>query len=154
APASGCCDARSRGRPWGERAMIRRTLGTVVVAALALLLASWILPGFTVDGVGAAVLAVVVAALLNALLWPLPIRVTLPLTVATIGFGALLLNGLVLLAVAAIVPGVTIDSVLDAVLAIVLVTVLTSIAASLVSIDDEDRFRGHLSRRPKPRDAI
>jgi len=134
--------------------VIRRALGTIVVAAAGLLLAAWILPGFVVASAGAAVLAVIVAALLNALLWPLLIRITLPLTVATIGLGALLLNAIVLLAAAAIVPGVSIATVLDAVLAIVLVTVLTSIAASLLSIDDEDRFRGHLARRPRPRDRI
>ena len=58
-----------------------------------------------------------------------------------IGLSALLLNAIMLVAVAAILPGVAINTVLDGALAIVLVTVLTSIAASLLSIDDEDRFR-------------
>jgi uncharacterized membrane protein YvlD (DUF360 family) len=131
------------------------SLGTLAVAAGALLVASWILPGFTVGGFGDAVVAVLVTAVLNALLWPVLVRLTLPLTVATIGLGALVLNAGVLLLVAAIVPGVRIDGLGDGVLAVIVVTVLTSAATALLSIDDDRRFAAHLARRRgRPRDVI
>ncbi|WP_445151534.1 phage holin family protein [Baekduia sp. Peel2402] len=129
-------------------------VSTVVIGAAALLVASAILPGFTVDGAGAAIAAVLVSGAINALLWPLLIRIALPLTVATIGLGALVLNALVLLGTAAIVPGVDLAGVFDGVLAVVLVTAITSLGTGLVSINDEARFRGHLARRPKPKNPI
>ena len=70
-----------------------RALLVLLLDALALLLLSEILPGFVLDGAGAALGAAAVIGLLNALVWPVLARFALPLTVLTLGLAASALNG-------------------------------------------------------------
>jgi uncharacterized membrane protein YvlD (DUF360 family) len=86
-----------------------RAAVSVVTAAGTLLILSPIVPGFDVGGFGPALAAAAISGLLNGLLWPLLARIALPLTVLTIGGAALVLNGAMLLLVAAIVPALTVD---------------------------------------------
>ena len=50
------------------------------------------MPGFTIDGFGAAILTALVIGLLNAFVWPVLSRLTLRLTVMTLGLFGLILN--------------------------------------------------------------
>ena len=75
-----------------------------LLTAAALHLMNAILPGFEIDGDGTAILAAALIGLVNALVWPLLIRVALPFTVLTLGLGVLVLNGAVILLVAQIEP--------------------------------------------------
>jgi putative membrane protein len=52
-----------------------------------------VIPGVHVSGWLAAILGAAAIGLLNALVWPLFVRIALPITVLTLGLGALLLNG-------------------------------------------------------------
>jgi uncharacterized membrane protein YvlD (DUF360 family) len=135
--------------------LIPRILVTVVVAAAVLLALSGILAGVDIDSFGAAVAFAAVAGLANALLWPLVVRVALPLTVLTLGLGALLLNGIVVLLAAAVVPGVEINDVWSAVVLYVGMTVVVTGASALLALDDDARvLRPALKRaRKTPRDA-
>jgi putative membrane protein len=54
-----------------------------------------VLPRIAVPSFGAVLLTTALIALLNALLWPLLIRVLLPLTVITFGLGSLVLNAVI-----------------------------------------------------------
>jgi uncharacterized membrane protein YvlD (DUF360 family) len=72
-----------------------RALVLVVIDGLLLWLLADVLPGIEVPSFGAAIVTAGLIALLNALLWPLLTRVTLPLTVLTFGLGSLVLNALV-----------------------------------------------------------
>lgn len=66
---------------------------------------SWWLPGFHVTGWFPAIVAAVVLAGLNTLLKPPLFVLTLPLTIATLGFFLLVLNALMLWLTALLVPG-------------------------------------------------
>jgi uncharacterized membrane protein YvlD (DUF360 family) len=128
-----------------------RTLATLVIAAAALLVLGPIVPGYSVDSFWDAVLLTVIAALLNALVWPVVVRIALPLTVLTLGGAVLVLNALVLLLAAAIAPGVNIDGLGAGVTVAVGVTLVTTVAGALLSIDDDDRFAAHVAvRRRRP----
>jgi uncharacterized membrane protein YvlD (DUF360 family) len=54
-----------------------------------------LLPGFDVPSFGAVLLTTALLAVINALLWPLVIRVVLPLAVFSFGLGSLVLNAAV-----------------------------------------------------------
>ena len=125
-------------RPLALR-LLPRMLVTIVVTAAALLALSAILAGVDISGFGAAVALAAVAGIVNALLWPLIVRIALPLTVLTLGLGALVLNGLVLLLAASIVPGVDIDDVWSAVVLYVGMAAVVTGAAALLAIDDDMR---------------
>jgi len=62
--------------------------------ALALLTVAYLLPGVQLDGFGSALIAALVLGLINTLLRPLLILLTLPVTVLTLGFFILVINGL------------------------------------------------------------
>jgi uncharacterized membrane protein YvlD (DUF360 family) len=64
----------------------------LVVEAVVLVLLAAILPGVETLSFDAALLVAVVMALINAILWPLVIRLALPLAVLTFGLGSLLLS--------------------------------------------------------------
>lgn len=137
------------------RAWVRMVV-TVAVAAGVLLLLSPILPGFDVDGFWAAVEMALVAGVLNALVWPVVVRVALPLTVLTLGGIVLVLNGAVALFAAWVVPGVTLASLGDAIIVVLALTLVVTILGAALSIDDEERFAAHtrhlFGRRGPPRD--
>jgi len=127
--------------------VIRRALVTIVVSALALGVLNAILPGFHVDTVAAAIGAAVVCAALNTLVWPIVIRFALPITVLTLGGAVLLLNGLVVIAAAWIVPGVHVEDIWTGIGVTFGLTAATTLAGSAAAIGDERRVRRHLLRR-------
>lgn len=67
-----------------------------VVNALGLLFVSWLFDGIRIDGVGWAFIAAIFLGVFNAIIRPLMILLTLPLTVLTLGFFVLVINGLML----------------------------------------------------------
>jgi putative membrane protein len=75
-----------------------------LVATLAILIAAYLLPGVTVTLVGAIVLAVVLG-IINIFLKPIITILTLPITILTLGLFSLVVNALLVLLAAAIVPG-------------------------------------------------
>ena len=89
--------------PWGF-------LAQVVVMTLATLLATWILPGVTIDSVAAAVLTAVVIALLNSFIRPILIVLTLPVTIFSMGFFLLIINAVIILLASGLVSSFHVDS--------------------------------------------
>ena len=66
-------------------------VGRVIVGwainTVALMLLAWLLQGFSIENWGSGLALAAVLGLLNALVWPLLIRIALPLTVITLGLG-------------------------------------------------------------------
>src|SRR5580692_5295573 len=75
------------------------------LSALCLLLVARFVPGFSVSGVGAALIAAVVIGFVNGTLGLLLKIVTFPLTILTFGIFWLLINALMLKVAALFVPG-------------------------------------------------
>lgn len=78
-----------------------------LIATVAILIAAYLIPGVTVTLVGALVLAVVLG-IINIFIKPVLRILTLPLTILTLGIFSLILNALLVMLAAAIVPGVAI----------------------------------------------
>jgi len=66
-----------------------------ILNAVALLVVAYILPGITVASFGSALIAALVLGLLNTLVKPVLILLTLPITIVTLGLFLLVLNALV-----------------------------------------------------------
>jgi|ERR1035437_390220 putative membrane protein len=79
-----------------------------VVSALAILITAYLLPGVHVSGIFAALVLAVVLGAINMILRPILILLTLPLTIVTLGFFALIINALLVMLASYIVPGFTI----------------------------------------------
>ncbi len=81
-----------------------------ILSALALLLVSYIVPGFVLSGIIAALIAAVVIGLINATLGLLLKVITFPLTVLTLGIFWFVINAVVLELASIVVPGFHIRS--------------------------------------------
>jgi len=73
--------------------------------ALAILLAAYVLPGVTLTGFGAALVTALVLGLINAVLKPILILLTLPINILTLGLFTLVINTLLIMLTSAIVKG-------------------------------------------------
>jgi putative membrane protein len=76
-----------------------------VLSAIALILVSKIVPGFHVHGMWPALIASLVIGLLNATVGLFLKIVTFPLSILTLGLFLLVINGVMILVAAAVVPG-------------------------------------------------
>ena len=126
---------------------IRRGLLVLLLDAGILLLLSELLDGFVLDGAAAALGAAVAIGLLNALVWPVLARLTLPLTVMTLGIAALLLNGLLVTVAVNLIPGAEVSHVFDGVVITIVLTAFTAAIYSLLAIDEDDAWYRNVVRR-------
>jgi putative membrane protein len=82
-----------------------KTLAHLLISAVAVFAAARVLPGVTVNGFGTALVVAIVLGLVNSLLRPLLLLLTLPLNILTLGlFTFVIIGGLVELT-SALVPG-------------------------------------------------
>ena len=81
----------------------------LLISALAIAIAAYITPGASVDGYLTAIVVVVVLAIVNSTIGPLLKILTLPLNILTLGLISLIINVLMVLLVARIVPGFGLD---------------------------------------------
>ena len=75
------------------------------VTTIAILIVAYLLPGVAIRGLAAAIVAALVLGLINAIIKPVLIVLTLPLTILTLGLFTFVLNALLVLLTSAIVPG-------------------------------------------------
>ena len=92
--------------------------------ALALLLVSWLVPGFHVLGLWPALIAALVIGLLNATLGLFLKIITFPLTIVTFGIFLLVINSLMILAASNFVPGFTVRGFIPAFFGAVVLAIL------------------------------
>jgi putative membrane protein len=76
-----------------------------LINALALLALKYIMPSITVDSFVTALIVAVVLGLINTLIRPLFVLLTLPVTILTLGLFLFVINGLLFWAVGSFVPG-------------------------------------------------
>jgi putative membrane protein len=99
------------------------------VCALGLWLATKIVPGVRVDDLGSLVLAAVLLGVANAVVRPVLVFLTLPLTILTLGLFLLVVNGLTIGLVAALLSGFSVGGLWGAI-GTWLVVWLTGVVAS------------------------
>jgi putative membrane protein len=105
-----------------------------ILNAVALLVVAYILPGITVSSFGSALIAALVLGLLNAVVKPLLILLTLPLTVVTLGLFLLVINALVFWFAGSVLRGFHVDGFWWAVIgALIYSIVSTALSGLLIS---------------------
>ena len=126
-----------------------RILIVWLAAAGTLLLLAWVLPGFSVDDVWSAFAAAALLGLLNALVWPVLVRLALPLTVLTLGLAPLALNAAVVGLVARLLPGVHLDGFWSGFAVTAGMTAVSMILTGLLALDDDAVVLRNLTRYAK-----
>ncbi len=109
-----------------------RSLAHLLVTALALSVAAYILPGVHVTSWTALFFATLVLGIVNAVVRPVLLLVTLPITILTLGLFYLVVNGITFGLAAALVPGFEIDSFVYAILGAVVVGIASWFVGAVV----------------------
>lgn len=104
-----------------------------LLSAIAIGITAYILPGITVAGIVPALVLAVVLAIINTFIKPVLSILTLPLSIVTLGLFSLVLNTLLIMLAAAVVPGVTVAGFFSALLFGI---VLALVSAVLKSFQD------------------
>lgn len=103
-----------------------------ILNAVALLVVAYVLPGITVASFGSALIAALVLGFLNAVVKPLLILLTLPLTFVTLGLFLLVLNALVFWWAGSILKGFQVDGFWWAVIGAIVYSLVSGSLASLL----------------------
>lgn len=82
----------------------------IILGALAVIVAAYILPGVFVDNPFTAIVVAIVLSLLNAFIKPLLIVLTLPVNILTLGLFTVVINAALVMLASAITPGFVVDS--------------------------------------------
>ena len=123
---------------------------TVVTAATLWLLAA-VLDGFSIDRPRDALLAGLVVGLVGAVVWPALASVIVPISVLTLGLGAIVLEAVVVAVVLDLLPGVHLDGLGTAILVTLGLAVVTTLVSTLLAVDDDSWFDQRTARRASRR---
>lgn len=115
-------------------------LARLLLNGLAIIVAAWAIPGLDVSGPFAALVAGAILGVVNVLIKPILILLTLPLTLVTLGLFIFVVNAVCLALTALLVPGFTIAGFWPAVGGALIVSVVSWILNGLVL---KPAARGH-----------
>jgi putative membrane protein len=122
----------------------------VLINAAALWVAAQFIPGIRLDDILPALLAAAVLGVLNAVVRPILILLTLPITLITLGLFIFVLNAFTLWLTSRIVPGFHVEGFWAALLGALVVSVVSWVLTAFLS--DQGRVRRieirRLERRP------
>jgi putative membrane protein len=107
----------------------------ILLSALAVVILSKILPGVGVDTYTTAIIVAIVLSLLNFIVKPILVILTLPVTILTLGLFLLIINALIILLADNLISGFTVNSIWWALLFSLLLSFLQSILYSLLKED-------------------
>lgn len=82
----------------------------LIISTVAVYITAFLLPGVQISGWITALIVAIILGLVNTFIKPIIQLVALPITLLTLGLFSVILNGLLILLVAAIIPGFTIVS--------------------------------------------
>lgn len=112
--------------------MLLSALLTWLLTAAALLLVAAVLPGIIIEGFGVALIAALVMGLVNLLVRPLLLLLTLPLNILTLGLFSFIINAMMFGLVAWLVPGFEVTNFLSALLGALLLALVTALVNRLM----------------------
>ncbi|HVH09333.1 MAG TPA: phage holin family protein [Gemmatimonadales bacterium] len=111
---------------------MRGFLTRLVITALGLWVAETIVPGIRIDGWGHLIVAALLLGIVNAVIRPVILVLTLPLTVLTLGLFIFVVNGVSFWLVAWLVPGFVVHGLWAAVLGAIVVSLTSWFASAFV----------------------
>lgn len=117
----------------GEKETMPGILVRWLITTMAILLVPYLVSGVQVNGLGAALIAAAILGVMNALVRPVLILLTLPLTIVTLGLFILVINALLFQLAGAIVPGLEVASFWSAFFASIIVSIVSWIMNSAVA---------------------
>jgi putative membrane protein len=109
-----------------------QVLLTWLINALALLIVAYIVPSIRIRGFGTALIVAVVLGLINTVLRPLLVVLTLPVTLLTLGLFIFVINALMFWLAAALLKGFEVSGFWSALLGSILYSIISWLLVALV----------------------
>jgi putative membrane protein len=103
-----------------------------VISALGLAVAAHVVPGVKVTNIGTLAVAAILLGLVNAIVKPIFVLLTFPLTILTLGLFLFVVNGLMLWLVAYFLKGFTIAGLWPAILGSIVVSLVSWVASAII----------------------
>ena len=145
-------------RPPAERPSLGVILWRVVLVTVAGALTLWLLAGllddFAIDEWWQALLAGFVVGFVSAVVWPALAFVVVPISVLTLGIGAIVLDALVVALVLDFLPGVTLTGAWTAFVIVLALAAVTTVVSSVLAFDDDAWFEASMGRRARRRSGV
>ncbi|WP_394975395.1 phage holin family protein [uncultured Croceitalea sp.] len=107
----------------------------ILLSAVAVVILSKVLPNVSVDSYTTAIIVAIVLSLLNFIVKPILVILTLPITIVTLGLFLLVVNAIIILLASNFISGFTVNGVLWAIIFSLLLSLLQSILYSLLKED-------------------
>jgi len=104
----------------------------LLVTALGLWVAATIVPGVTIHGIGNLIVAALLLGVVNAIIRPIILILTLPLTLITLGLFIFVVNGISRALVAWLMPGFALSGLGAAILGSVVVGLTSWLASTFI----------------------
>jgi putative membrane protein len=105
---------------------------TWILTAISLLITAYLVPGFQLDTVTAAAIGAIVLGFVNAIVRPLMVLLTLPLTILTLGLFLLVVNAISISLVAYLTPGFSISSFWAALFGSIVLSLVSSLLGTFL----------------------
>lgn len=100
---------------------------TWLLTAVALIITAYLVPGFVIVSFVSALVAAVVLGLVNAIVRPILVVLTLPITFVTLGLFLLVINAITIWIAGAITPGFDVRGFLPALVGSIVLTIISSV---------------------------
>ncbi|MBV5260318.1 phage holin family protein [Synechococcus moorigangaii CMS01] len=110
---------------------------TWLATAGSLFLTAILVPGLEISGFTSALIGAIALGFVNAIVKPILILLTLPLTILTLGLFLLVVNAIALGLVGYLTPGLTVNGFFPAVIGSLVLTFISSLINQLLGQDDE-----------------
>jgi putative membrane protein len=114
-----------------------RLLLVWLVNTLALVAVAYLMPSVTISSFGAALLAAAVLGLVNAIVRPILVLLTLPVTVLTLGLFIFVINGLLFWMVASFLEGFEVAGFWSGVLGAIVFSLISWLLSALLLRDSK-----------------
>jgi putative membrane protein len=108
----------------------------ILATAIAAAVAAWLLPRVTIDSIQTTVIVALVFALLNAIVRPILVMLTIPITIFTLGLFLLVINIIIVKLTDYLIGGFEVRGWLSALLFSLIVSFVSSIISGIVSDRD------------------
>ncbi len=104
----------------------------LLVVGAAAMLAAYVLPGVSIDGFWTAIVLALALAVLNAIVRPILVLLTIPVTILTLGLFLLVINALIILLADWMISGFAVDGFIWALLFSFVLSIITAILDAII----------------------
>jgi putative membrane protein len=116
-----------------------RLLLVWLINAVALIGVAYLMPSISVSGFGTALIAALVLGLVNAVIRPILVLLTLPVTILTLGLFIFVINGLLFWGVASLLEGFHVGGFWSGFFGAIVFSIISFVLSALVLKDDEKK---------------